>query len=728
MVRVRDATDVPALRDGIRGIQAELDVTPDFPPEVEEAAARAAASPRLPELDRTDLPFVTIDPEGARDLDQALHLERDGEGYVVYYAIADVAAFVVAGDPIDLEAHRRGETLYGADSKVPLHPTAISEDAGSLLPDRVRPALLWTIRVDATGEGTDVHLERARVRSTSQWTYEGAQALLDSGSPPEVLTLLREIGELRLARDATRGGVSLPLPEQEVEVPPDGAGPWTLAFRRMQPVEEWNAQISLLTGFAAATLMVYARVGLLRTLPPPDPRDVQRLHRTARALGIEWPAEQLYPDFIRTLDSNRPEHAAMVVASTRLLRGSGYVAFDGEVPADPQHAALASEYAHVTAPLRRLGDRYALEVCAALCAGTPVPDWVLQALPGLPDTLRDSARRSRAYERAVVDLVEAGVLASRVGEEFDGAIVSVEDKDPRRGAVMLRGIGRGGPGDLGPRPAARDRRTRAADHGGPRAEEGRVHPRLRGRGPSARMPRMSGRFEGKRALVSGAAGGIGQAVVELLTDEGASVVGVDLRAAEAVAPCDVSDPGSVATAVESAIGSLGGLDVLVNVAGIDQFRRFEDLDVEVWQRHLGVNLTGPMLLSHAALPHLRESRGNIVTIASIAGLRAQPYQAAYCASKAGVIMLMKSLALELHADGIRVNTICPGGVETDLPMGAAAEHTDSDLDWALLMETSGARYGFMPPRDIADAVAYLASDAAASVTGAVLSVDRGTAC
>lgn len=239
---------------------------------------------------------------------------------------------------------------------------------------------------------------------------------------------------------------------------------------------------------------------------------------------------------------------------------------------------------------------------------------------------------------------------------------------------------------------------------------------------------MAGRFEDRRALITGAAGGIGGVIVELLAQEGAHVVGLDLREGEGVLPCDVSDPDSVASAVGAAVEQLGGLDVLVNVAGIDQFRRFEDLDVATWQRHLGVNLTGPMLMSHAALPHLRESRGNIVTIASIAGLRAQPYQAAYCASKGGVIMLMKSLALELAVDGIRVNTVCPGGVETDLPMGAAAEHTGSDLDWGLFSETAGARYGFMPPRDIADAVAYLASDAAASVTGAVLSVDRGTAC
>jgi len=419
----------------VAAIQAEMGLPTEFPAEVLAAAEQAARQPRLPDLDRTDIPLVTIDPDGARDLDQAMHIERDGAGYRVHYAIADVSAFVEPGDPVDLEANRRGETLYGADSKIPLHPPVLSEGVASLLPDEVRPALLWSIAVDADGEGTDATVQRALVRSRARFDYAEVQRDLDGGSADPVFGLLREVGELRRHREAERGGVSLPLPDQEIDI--DG-GRWSLAFRSMLPVEEWNAQISLLTGMAAADLMIYARVGLLRTLPPADSRDVQRLHRTARALGIEWPAELLYPDFIRTLDPTRPEHAAMVVASTRLLRGAGYVGFDGAVPEQAEHSALASEYAHVTAPLRRLVDRYALEICAALCAGTEVPGWVLAKLGDLPATMQSSGQRANQYENAIVNLVEAEVLRHSVGETFDGVVVAVDAEDPRRGDVVVQ--------------------------------------------------------------------------------------------------------------------------------------------------------------------------------------------------------------------------------------------------------------------------------------------------
>jgi VacB/RNase II family 3'-5' exoribonuclease len=424
------------LQQGVAAIKHEQALPLAFPPEVEALAAQAARAPRLPTLDRTDIPFVTIDPAGAMDLAQALHVEPAGDGFRVHYAIADVAAFVTAGDAIDVEAHKRGETLYGADAKIPLHPKVLSEDAASLLPDQMRPALLWTIELDATGEGTKVDVRRARVRSRARLDYDGVQARIDAGTADPMWALLREVGELRKQRERRRGGISLPLPEQEVRVEADGQ--WRLEFRARHPVEDWNEQISLLTGMAAAHLMVQAKVGILRTLPKPQDWAVERLRRTAHALGLAWPQAMSYPDFIDSLDPARPRHVAMMVASTSVLRGAGYVAFDGALPAQPMHWPLAAEYAHATAPLRRLVDRYTGETCVALCAGKPVPQWVREALPALPAAMQAADQRASRFERAVLDLVEAATLASRVGEVFDGAIVEVRRDDPKLGVVVLR--------------------------------------------------------------------------------------------------------------------------------------------------------------------------------------------------------------------------------------------------------------------------------------------------
>jgi exoribonuclease R len=437
------------LTEGIEALHRELGVTPEFPPEVEAEAATAALAPLLPELDRTDLPLVTIDPEGSRDLDQAVHLERRGAGYRVFYAIADVAAFVRPGGAIDEEAHRRGETLYGVGAKVPLHPPQLSEGACSLLPDGPRPALLWTIDVDGSGERTAVRVERALVRSRAQLSYSEVQAALGAGTADPAFGLLREVGELRLAREQDRGGVSLPLPDQEVELVEGGLH---LAFRSPLPVENWNAQISLLTGISAAALMLEGGVGVLRTLPPPDPRDVARLRRVAKALRVGWPDPVGYPEFIRGLDSARADHAAVLTASASLLRGSGYVSFTGSVPEHHEHAALATSYSHVTAPLRRLVDRYGGEVCLAICAGTAVPGWVTERLAGLPATMRSTGAKAGQYERGVLDLVEAVLLRDRVGESFAAMVVDVDERDLRRGQVMLRDPAVGarveGPGPL----------------------------------------------------------------------------------------------------------------------------------------------------------------------------------------------------------------------------------------------------------------------------------------
>jgi len=423
------------LVQGMRDIQNELKLPLAFPPEVEAAATLAAAHPRLPDLDRTDIPLVTIDPPESMDLDQALYVERTDGGYRVYYAIADVAAFVTAGDPIDVEANRRGETLYGADAKIPLHPKILSEGATSLLPGQLRPALLWTIELDSHGGIVGIDVRRARVTSRAKLDYAGVQQRIDAGSADPMWAVLREIGECRKQCEQLRGGISLPLPEQEILV---DHGRWALSFRARLPVEDWNEQISLLTGMAAAQLMVQANVGLLRTLPEPEPLSIQRLRMTAKALDIAWPAEQSYPGFIRSLDPSKDTHVAMLTACTTVLRGAGYTAFNGALPAQPMQWAVAAEYTHATAPLRRLVDRYTGEVCVALCAKQPVPAWVLTALPGLPATMQASGHRARQYQRAVLDLAEAEVLAPRVGETFAGAIVEMASNDPRKGVVIVR--------------------------------------------------------------------------------------------------------------------------------------------------------------------------------------------------------------------------------------------------------------------------------------------------
>lgn len=428
------AADADTLTQGVRAVETEMRLDIEFPADVLSEAEVAAANPRMPDQDRTDIPLVTIDPPGSKDLDQALHIERHGSGFRIWYAIADVAAFVEPGGTIDVEAHVRGETLYAPDHRIPLYPPVLSEGEASLLPGKVRPALLWTIVLDGSGEATKVDVARARVRSRERFDYETVQTRLGDGSADEVFQLLEKVGRLRLKREAERGGVSLPLPEQEVVVAPEG---WSLRYRALLPVEQWNAQISLLTGMGCAEIMLYGEVGIVRTLPAAPHSAIARLRRTAAALHLDWRAELDYPGFVRSLDPNTAAGAAMLAACTTLLRGARYVAFEGGVPDHIEHAAMASEYAHTTAPLRRLVDRYSGEIAVALCADKQVPDWVRARLRDLPSTMAAADQRSHQFDGAVLALVEAGTLAARVGELFTGVVTEVDDDEPAHGSVML---------------------------------------------------------------------------------------------------------------------------------------------------------------------------------------------------------------------------------------------------------------------------------------------------
>ncbi len=408
------------LESALEALMGELEIPGDFSPQVLADAEASAKDPDLPSVDWTEIPFVTIDPPSAMDLDQAVHLERRASGYRVRYAIADVPAFVRPGSPMDQEARRRGQTLYAPHRRVPLHPAVVSESAASLLPLQVRPAFVWVIDLDADGEPVEVDVVRAMVRSTARHDYEAVQDAHTAGRIPEPFTLLPVIGRQLIAQERARGGASLGIPDQEID---EVEGGYVLRYRPKSEVEDWNAQISLLTGMVAADLMLAAGVGLLRTMPAPDDRTVSRFRRQAKALGANWPAEQEAGEFLRSLDPRDPSQLALLHESAVLFRGAGYTPFDGAAPERVEQAAVAAEYAHVTAPLRRLVDRFTLVACESICRDTPVPDWVRQALPALPEAMMASDRLSGTLERASIELAEAATLAHRVGEVFDAVVV-----------------------------------------------------------------------------------------------------------------------------------------------------------------------------------------------------------------------------------------------------------------------------------------------------------------
>ena len=431
-------------------VRAEFGLPDGFAPAVlaEAAAAAAARTAAGPDrIDATDVELVTIDPPGSKDLDQAVGVVRRGSGddagFRVHYAIADLGAVVVPGAALDTEVRRRGQTVYLPDGSAPLHPPVLSEDAASLLPDGPRAAVLWRLDLDGAGEPVSVEVRRAVVRSRARLDYAGVQASVDAGRIHPAIAALPEVGPRRRALAVRRGAVELELPEQEVvSTVSDGDGGWTVRVRQRTPVEDWNAEISLLTGTTAARLMLDAGIGVLRTLPAAGPEAVTALRAVARGLGIDWPAAQTPAELLSALPRGTPAALALRRAATSLLRGAGYTAFDTAAgappPADPGHAGIGATYAHVTAPLRRLVDRFGTEVCLAVTAGNAVPDWLRAALPTLPGTMAASDAVAGAVGRACVDRTEAALLADRVGAEF-GAIVLRASTDTAPGEVYLLG-------------------------------------------------------------------------------------------------------------------------------------------------------------------------------------------------------------------------------------------------------------------------------------------------
>lgn len=239
-------------------------------------------------------------------------------------------------------------------------------------------------------------------------------------------------------------------------------------------------------------------------------------------------------------------------------------------------------------------------------------------------------------------------------------------------------------------------------------------------------------LDGKVALVTGASSGLGAAVAQLFAARGAKVFGV-ARDAErmatvfqevpggAYASVDISSSEACRDAVAQCVEKFGRLDALINVAGFHQMRHTISVTDEDWDKDLAVNLNGPFFLCRAALPHLLETGGNIVNVASIAGIEGEVYSAGYCAAKHGLVGLTRALAIEFTSERLRVNAVCPGGMLTPQTTEFAAPE---NADWNLIMRIAAPR-GMMDVADVAKTIAFLASDDAAAVHGAVYIVDAG---
>jgi exoribonuclease R len=421
---LRDPTG--ALAEGLAAIRAEFQVPAAFPAEVLAAAEVAARRVPAQHADQTGVPFVTLDPATSTDLDQAFWIEASGADLLLHYAIADVAWFVEDGGAIDAEAWRRGETLYLPDGKAGLYPPVLGEGAASLLPDVLRPAIVFTVRVAADGGVSLDGVERAVIRSRAKLAYDSVRA---KDLPPQFAELARRIQ----AAEAARGAARVDPPEQQVEAVAGGG--FALAFRPRLASEDNNAALSLATNLAVAKALQAHRTGLFRVMAEPDARAVARLRLTARALSIGWPDAVGLEDFERTLAPADPAQAAMMLAIRRAGPGASYAPYDPGVL--PWHAAVAATYAHATAPLRRLADRYVIRAMLEIANGRPMPDVVSAAFARLPAVMARADAIQGRIDRAVIDLAEAVMLAGDVGKQFAAIVIETD----RGGAkIQLRDV------------------------------------------------------------------------------------------------------------------------------------------------------------------------------------------------------------------------------------------------------------------------------------------------
>jgi exoribonuclease R len=409
-----------ALAQGLEAIRTQFQLPGGFPPEVEAAAASAARKPPADHVDRTAIPFVTLDPTSSMDLDQAFAIERSGSDLLLRYAIADIGWFTKGSDPLDFEAFRRGETIYMPDAKISLYPAALSEGAASLLPDAEKPAIIFIVRVASDGRASLDGAERAIVRSRAKLGYASVKT---EDLPDGFFELSRRIEAAEDARGASR----VEPPQQQVVEGETGS--FTLEFRPVSEAEQSNAALSLAANLAIAEILYQHGTGLFRIMPEPDDRAIRRLRHIARALGVDWPTNISLAQRERSLDPNDPRQAAFMFAIRRAGTHASYACFRaGE---RPWHSAMRATYAHATAPLRRLADRFVCEAALAVANGREVSGEVAAAFEHLPDVMNRADAKAAQVDAAVLELAEAVMLAGHVGELFEGTVTDIDERGAR---------------------------------------------------------------------------------------------------------------------------------------------------------------------------------------------------------------------------------------------------------------------------------------------------------
>ena len=409
-----------ALGRGLALIRTQFRIPETFPPAVLAEAETAAVRAPGDHVDRTAIPFVTLDPASSTDLDQALAVDRAGKDLLLHYAIADVAWFVDDDGAIDREAWARGTSQYLPDGKAPLYPPVLSERAASLLPDGPRPAVVFTVRVAPDGCVKLDGVERAIVRSRAKLAYDNVR---DTDLPPDFAALAERIQ----AADDRRGASRVDPPEQEVHQAE--TGDFELTFRPRLQSEDRNAAMSLACNLAVADALLAHHTGLFRVMAPPDQPAIRRLRFTARAFGLVWPEAETLGQFQKNLSANDPREAAFMLAARRAGVGASYAPYEPGVV--PWHVAMAATYAHATAPLRRLADRYVVRAALAIANGQPVPDAVTQAFAKLPPVMARADALGGQIERAVVDLAEAVMLKGCEGRVFPAIVTDVDERGAR---------------------------------------------------------------------------------------------------------------------------------------------------------------------------------------------------------------------------------------------------------------------------------------------------------